>query len=57
MAGLMQQMMGALGGFSVGLVPHQGSRNLGWLMLGFTLCALAAHLALRRQQARTVTQS
>ncbi len=49
LAGLMQQLMGALGGYSVGLVPHQGSRNLGLLMLGFTLCALAAHLLLRRQ--------
>ncbi len=49
LAGLMQQLMGALGGYSVGLVPHHGSRNLGLLMLGFSLCALAAHLALRRQ--------
>ncbi len=48
LAGLMQQLMGALGGYSVGLVPHQGSRNLGLLMLGFTLCALGAHLGLRR---------
>lgn len=50
LAGLMQQLMGALGGYSVGLVSHQGSRNLGLLMLGFTLCGLAAHLALRRQR-------
>ena len=50
LAGLMQQLMGAVGAYSVGLVPHQGSRNLGWLMLGFTLCALVAHLVLRRQQ-------
>ncbi len=50
LAGLMQQLMGALGGYSVGLVPHQGSRNLGMLMLGFTLCALGAHIALRRQR-------
>ena len=49
LAGVMQQLMGALGGYSVGLVSHQGSRNLGLLMLGFTLCALGAHLALRRQ--------
>ena len=33
-----------------GLVPHQGSRNLGMLMLGFALCALGAHIALRRQR-------
>ncbi len=50
LAGLMQQLMGALGGYLVGLVPHQGSRNVGLLMLGFTLCALAAHLALRHRQ-------
>ena len=49
LAGLMQQLMGALGGYSAGLVSHQGSRNLGLLMLGFTLCALGAHVALRRQ--------
>jgi MFS transporter, DHA1 family, multidrug resistance protein len=50
LGGLMQQLMGAFGGYTVGLVPHQGSRNVGLLMLGFTLCALAAHLALRRRQ-------
>jgi DHA1 family bicyclomycin/chloramphenicol resistance-like MFS transporter len=44
----MQQLMGAVGAYSVGLVPHQGARNLGWLMLGFSLCSLCAHLALRR---------
>lgn len=52
LAGLSQQLMGALGGYSVGLVSHHGSRNLGLLMLGLTLCALAAHLALRRQVVR-----
>ena len=50
LAGLMQQLMGALGAYSVGLVSHEGSRNLGLLMLGFTLGGLAAHLALRRQR-------
>ncbi len=54
LAGLMQQLMGALGGYSVGLVPHQGSRNLGLLMLGFTLCALCAHLGLHRERRHTV---
>ena len=48
LAGLMQQLMGAAGAYSVGLVSHEGSRNLGLLMLGFTLCGLAAHLALRQ---------
>lgn len=51
LAGVMQQLMGAFGGYSVGLVSHQGSRNLALLMLGFTLCGLAAHLALRRTRA------
>ncbi len=50
LAGLSQQLMGALGGYAVGLVPHHGSRNVGLLMLGFTLCALCAHLALRQRQ-------
>lgn len=49
-AALAQQLMGALGAYSVGLVSHQGWRNLGLLMLGFTLCGLAAHLALRGQR-------
>ena len=57
LAGLMQQLMGAVGAFSVGLVAHQGSRNLGWLMLGFTLCALCAHLALRRQRPHALTSA
>ena len=54
LAGVMQQLMGAMGAYSVGLVPQQGSRNLGLLILGFTLCALGAHLALRRQQSRVL---
>ena len=44
-AGLMQQLMGAVGGFTVGLVPHEGPVPLAGLMLGFTLCGLAAQLA------------
>ncbi len=49
LAGLMQQLTGALGGYTVGLVSHHGSRNLGLLMLFFSLCALGAQLALRRR--------
>ena len=49
-AGLVQQLMGALGGYTVGWVPHDGSVNLGWLMLAFTLIALGAQLALHRQR-------
>lgn len=47
-AGVMQQLAGAFGGYAVGLVPHHGAANLGWLMLGFTVCAVAALVALLR---------
>ncbi len=52
-AGLMQQMMGAAAGFTVGLLPLDGSLYLGWLMLGFSVLALLSQLMLRRQQARS----
>lgn len=48
-AGLMQQLMGALGGFTVGLFPHESAVNLGLLMLGFSLCAAVAHGLLYRR--------
>ncbi|BDI05564.1 Bcr/CflA family efflux MFS transporter [Sphaerotilus microaerophilus] len=38
-AGVSQQLMGALGGYLVGLMPHHGVVNLGWLMLGLAACA------------------
>lgn len=47
-AGLMQQLMGAVGGYTVGLVPHDGAVNLGWLMLGYSSGSLLALLALCR---------
>ncbi len=47
--GLMQQLMGAASSYSVGLVPHDGVVNLGWIMLGCTLCALAAQFVLHRR--------
>ena len=48
-AGLTQQMMGAFGGFLVGLFHHDGPLQLGLLMLGFTLIAgVAMALLLRR---------
>lgn len=37
-AGLLQQLMGAVGGYAVGLVSHQGTVNLGLLMTAFTVC-------------------
>ncbi|WP_353237813.1 Bcr/CflA family efflux MFS transporter [Limnohabitans sp.] len=48
-AGLMQQLTGATGGYLVGLVPHEGAVNLGWMMLAFTLLAVAAQWALRQR--------
>lgn len=41
-AGLAQQLMGALGGYAVGLFRHEGAISLGLLMLGFTLLAAGA---------------
>jgi DHA1 family bicyclomycin/chloramphenicol resistance-like MFS transporter len=46
--GLMQQLTGALGGFAVGLMPHEGPVNLALLMLGFTACGVVAQVALFR---------
>jgi len=51
-AGLSQQLMGAVGGFAVGLFHHEGAANLGWLMLGLALCGALAQRALHRGQAR-----
>ena len=47
-AGLMQQIMGAVGGFVVGLVPHEGAVNLGWLMLVLSAGAAVAMILLQR---------
>ncbi|WP_416547203.1 Bcr/CflA family efflux MFS transporter [Limnohabitans sp. DCL3] len=48
-AGLMQQLTGATGGYVVGLVPHHGAVNLGWMMLGFALIGATAQCLLRRR--------
>ena len=48
-AGLQQQLMGAVGGYVVGLVSHHGAVNLGLLMTGFTLCGGVALLLLNRR--------
>ena len=48
-AGLMQQLMGALGGYSVGLVSHDDTVNLGLLLLAFTFGAIAAQFLLHRR--------
>ncbi len=52
-AGLMQQMMGAVGAFAVGLLDHHGAVNLGLLMFGIAACALAAQLVLHRIPGRS----
>ncbi len=49
-AGVSQQLVGALGGFSVGLVPHdRGAANLAVLMLVFALPACLAQWRLHRR--------
>ena len=48
-AGVAQQLLGALGGYTVGWVPHDGSVNLGLLMMGFTLAAITAQTVLHRR--------
>lgn len=49
-AGVMQQLGGAIGGYSVGLVPHDGQVNLAALMLLWSAAGLAALLVLRRRR-------
>jgi DHA1 family bicyclomycin/chloramphenicol resistance-like MFS transporter len=48
-AGLLQQLVGAFGGYAVGWFTHQGPVNLGWLMLAFTLAAIGAQTLLFRR--------
>ncbi|MEI7783898.1 MAG: multidrug effflux MFS transporter [Betaproteobacteria bacterium] len=47
-SGSLQQMCGALGGYLVGLVDHQGSLQLSMLMLLMALIALLGHVMLAR---------
>ncbi|MCY1382427.1 hypothetical protein D9M69_704490 [compost metagenome] len=39
-----------MGGYAVGLVPHDGAVNLGWLMLGLGSVAMAAQVMLNRRR-------
>ncbi len=48
-AGLMQQMAGATGGFVVGLLPHDGPVNMALLMLTWGVAGFAAQLLLYRR--------
>lgn len=50
--GVMQQLVGALAGFVVGLVPHHGAAAMGALMLGWTVLGLLAQFALARTRPR-----
>jgi DHA1 family bicyclomycin/chloramphenicol resistance-like MFS transporter len=51
-AGVAQQLFGAVGGMAVGLVPHeQGAANLAWLMLGASLLGVLAQWWLHRRPA------
>jgi DHA1 family bicyclomycin/chloramphenicol resistance-like MFS transporter len=55
-AGLMQQLMGAAGGYVVGMFPHAGAVNLGWLMLAFAGCGAAAQVLLYRWSRQPVSR-
>jgi DHA1 family bicyclomycin/chloramphenicol resistance-like MFS transporter len=46
-AGVMQQLMGAGGGYAVGLVSHDTAANLGGLMLSFITCSALAWTAMQ----------
>jgi DHA1 family bicyclomycin/chloramphenicol resistance-like MFS transporter len=47
-AGVMQQIVGALGGYAVGWVPHDSPVGLGLLMLAFTAGAITAQAFIPR---------
>jgi DHA1 family bicyclomycin/chloramphenicol resistance-like MFS transporter len=51
-AGLMQQLLGAVGGFAVGLFSHEDAVNLGLLMLVLALCGVVAQVWLHRLPGR-----
>ncbi len=51
-AGLLQQMLGAVGGYSVGFVSTEGSLHSALLLGGFTLLGLLGQWGLERARAR-----
>jgi MFS transporter, DHA1 family, multidrug resistance protein len=51
-AGLMQQLLGAAGGFAVGLFSHDNAVNLGWLMLVLASIGAVAQVLLHRLEPR-----
>jgi DHA1 family bicyclomycin/chloramphenicol resistance-like MFS transporter len=50
-AGLMQQLMGAAGGFAVGFFTHEDATHLGLLMLGLAFIGVTGQLVLYRLRA------
>ena len=53
LAGLLQQMMGAWGGYLVGFIGHQSAMPLGLLMMGATALASACLWGIFRNSSRT----
>lgn len=49
--GAAQQFIGAIGGYVVGLMPHDSATNLGWLMLAFTAISAFSQLFLLQRRA------
>jgi DHA1 family bicyclomycin/chloramphenicol resistance-like MFS transporter len=52
LAGVLQQLTGALGGYAAGWVSHDGPFQVALVMLAFTLCVGAAQLVLWRRAPR-----
>lgn len=50
-AGVLQQLMGAVGGYAVGWVSSRDTVGMGLVMLVFTLAAVAAQFAVPRRRA------
>ena len=48
----MQQLTGALGGYAVGFVPHDGPVGMGLMMLAFAAIGAWMHHLLRVRVAR-----
>jgi DHA1 family bicyclomycin/chloramphenicol resistance-like MFS transporter len=54
--GLMQQLMGAVGGYVVGLVEHDGALNLALVMLAFTAVSALSWHGLHRRRGRQLVR-
>jgi DHA1 family bicyclomycin/chloramphenicol resistance-like MFS transporter len=54
-AGVLQQVMGAVGGYAVGWVSSRDAIGVGCIMLVFTLGAVGAQLAVPRRQPTSVS--